>query len=104
MPWPARTVQRRGLAAPQLVGLPERRDLADQLLDGAVALLLRQVLAVVAGQQLRDARVLVLQRAAVDLRGVRRQHNLHVLLHDCGGGQGVGGGGAQGRAQGDKDQ
>ena len=34
-------------------------------------------------QQRGDARVLVLQRAAVDLGGVRRQHNLHVLGGHC---------------------
>lgn len=40
---------------------------------------LREVLAVVLLQQVRDLGVLVLQRAAVDLGGVRRQHNLHRL-------------------------
>lgn len=49
-----------------------------------IPLLLRQVLLIILGQQRRDAAVLVLQRAAVDLRGVRRQHNLHVLRGDCG--------------------
>ena len=48
-----------------------------------VPLLLRHVLPVVLCQQRRNARVLVLQRAPVDLRRVRRQHNLHVLLGHC---------------------
>mmetsp|Transcript_18332 Transcript_18332/g.56845 ORF Transcript_18332/g.56845 Transcript_18332/m.56845 type:complete len:415 (-) Transcript_18332:61-1305(-) len=78
----ARLVQHGGLGAPQLVGGPKRSHLAHQVLKVERALLSRQVRPIIALQARLNLRVLVLQRAPVDLRRVGRQDNLHVLLAD----------------------
>lgn len=59
-----RTVERGGLAAAQLVGLPQRRDLAHQVLDDDALLVRREVRPVVLLQQVGQPGVLVPAHAA----------------------------------------
>mmetsp|Transcript_21583 Transcript_21583/g.69776 ORF Transcript_21583/g.69776 Transcript_21583/m.69776 type:complete len:338 (+) Transcript_21583:302-1315(+) len=66
------------LPAAQLVRLPQRGHLANELRHQHLPLLLRQIAAIVALQERTDPRVLVLQRSAIHLGWVRREHNLHI--------------------------